>query len=165
MDRHRSYLATICRICAEGIASAKKYSVESVAHIVDAAYKDKDGCDISIDNADTESTFVCERCYRMLRRWNNDRMKFLENNRKNPNSNKEFSSSLKLPPSIEHRLVHLVVGCPCSAGQVDDTEEMVAVVGTELHTCKSRYCARQLSDQMCIAQLINNCQQINGPPT
>ena len=34
-----------------------------------------------------------------------------------------FSSTSKLPPSIENPLVHLENGCLCSAGKIDDTAE------------------------------------------
>ena len=123
MDLHRSYLATTCRICTEVIASSRTYTICSVSSILQDVYKDKDGCDVSKDNADTESKNVCNRCYTMLVRWNADHQKFLLHKRKNPNSTKEFSSSSKLPPSIENPFVHLENGCLCSAGKIDDTAE------------------------------------------
>ena len=123
MDLHRSYLATTCRICTEVIASSRTYTIGSVSTILQDVYKDKHGCDVSKDNADTESKNVCNRCYTCLVRWNADHQKFLLHKRKNPNSTKEFKSSSKLPPSIEHPFVHLENGCVCSAGKIDDTAD------------------------------------------
>ena len=50
MDRHRSFLETICRICAEVIASTSKYNVRGVAEIIQDVYEDQDGCDIKNDH-------------------------------------------------------------------------------------------------------------------
>ena len=79
-----------------------------------AAYEDN--CDITKDNADTESTFVCNRCYLLLKRCNSAYEKHLLIKRKNPNRDKEFSSfiNIKIPASIENPWVHLFVGCPCA---------------------------------------------------
>jgi hypothetical protein len=72
MDLHRSYLATTCRICTEVIASFRTQTIGSVSSILQDVYKDKDGCGVSKDNADTESKNMCNRCYTMLVRWNAD---------------------------------------------------------------------------------------------
>ena len=112
MDRHRAFLRTVCRVCAEVIARNRKYSVASVKYILVAAYKDN--CDITKDNADTESTFVCNRCCALLKRWNSAYEKHLIIKRKNPTSDEEFISSSKIPASIEDPWVHLIVRCPCA---------------------------------------------------
>ena len=113
MDRHRAFLRTVCRVCAEVIARNRKYSVASVKNILVASYKDN--CDISKDTAaDTESTFVCNRFDSLHKRWNSAYEKHLLLKRKNPNSDKEFSSSIKIPASIDSPWVHLIVGCPCA---------------------------------------------------
>ena len=126
MDRHRSFLETICRICAEVIASTSKYNVRGVAEIIQDVYEDQDGCDIKNDHPETESTFICQRCYKNLKKWNDQHQKFLKYKKKNPHSDKVFTSSVKLPPSIENPCVHLEAECPCSANQVSEEDDDAA---------------------------------------
>ena len=126
MDRHRSFLETICRICAEVIASACKYNVRGVADIIEDVYEDQDGSDIKKDHPETESTFLCQRCYKNLKKWNDQHQKFLKYKKKNPHSDKVFTSTVKLPPSIEHPWVHLGAECPCSADHVSDEDDNAA---------------------------------------
>ena len=68
MDRHRSFLETICRICAEVIASANKYNVLGVADIIEDVYEGQDGSDIKNDHPETESSFLCQRCCKNLKK-------------------------------------------------------------------------------------------------
>ena len=123
MDRHRSFLETICRICAEVIASANKYNIRGVAEIIEDVYEDQDGSDIKNDHPETESSFLCQRCYKNLKKWNDQHQKFLKYKKKNPHSDKVFTSTVKLPPSIEHPWVHLGAECPCSADHVSEEED------------------------------------------
>ena len=69
MEQHRAYLQTICRICAEPIASTRKYLVTNLINIILEAFEGVDGGDITKDNMDTHSKYVCCRCHTKLTRW------------------------------------------------------------------------------------------------
>ena len=122
MERHKLYVMNLCRVC-NLVIEKRKYSVRSVSEIIAEAYEGVAGCDLSKDNEETESKFVCSNCYNKLQSWNKEHKKYQQFKRKNPNDPKEFSYASKLPPSIEHPVIHLSAGCPCGGegegGRVD----------------------------------------------
>ena len=61
----------------------------------------------------------CQRCYKNLKKWNDQNQKFLK-------CKKVFTSSVKLPPSIEHPWVHLEAECPSSADHVSEEDDDAA---------------------------------------
>ena len=91
------------------------------------AYGDVDGGDVTKDSEETESTFMCKRCYQKLTRWNVEFQQYQKYKRKNKNSAKKFNPKCKLEDLVENSVVHLVQNCPCggSTQQVahDDAEE------------------------------------------
>lgn len=124
MERHIAYVEKFCRICSKNCEehAARKHNLDKVSDIVKEAYREKDGCDISIDNELTESKVVCQACLVLLKRWNKDWQAFRKFKQKNPNSEREFSSSHKLPDSIENPIIHLDHDCPCQAANPDNDE-------------------------------------------
>ena len=100
-----SYVQTLCRVCQKTILG-KKYSLHLIYEIMRNAYSD-------VQHSENRSEKVCYQCYQCLRRWNNDRMKFTQYKRKNPNSKKAFSTGRKLPPFFDDEVIHLQDECPC----------------------------------------------------
>ena len=130
MDKHIAYLKTICRICSENIASSRLYNLEAVSHIVQEAFKDCDGGDITKDSEYTHSQVLCNRCYMMLKKWDQKHQKHLLYMRKNPKAVQSFSPAVKLPESIENVVVHRE-GCVCEGLDLGQAEESSAL-GQEL---------------------------------
>ena len=120
MERHIFYINEKCRICRRE-AGKIRYNVTNYIKEVNYLYE-ADNVDITTDDCSVQSRSVCQKCYRVLKKCQDD-MKY---KKKNPKSKKEFNYSA--PKYEENVLVHKTTGCECMEDIPAAAVENMAVV-------------------------------------
>ena len=85
MEEHSRFLNRFCRFCESELASKYKYKVNSFVEEINFCYR-TDGVDIRLDDPNSQSQFLCQSCYRSVKKCQEE-IKF---RKKNPKSNKLF---------------------------------------------------------------------------